>query len=121
MRFEDLDVWKRSARLSADIYKELSNLKDFGFKDQVTRSGLSVPSNISEGCERSSAKECINFLNYAKGSCGELRTQIYIGMEIDYIGRDTGKKWLEETVAISSMIGGLIKAKRKYLSKKAKD
>ena len=111
MRFEDLDVWKRSARLSASIYKDLSGLKDYGFKDQITRSGLSIPSNISEGCERPSAKECINFLNYAKGSCGELRTQIFIGMEIEYIPKESGKKWLEETIAISSMIGGLIKSK----------
>jgi four helix bundle protein len=117
MAFEDLEVWKKSARLSADLYREFSNLKDYGFKDQITRSGLSVPSNISEGCERSSAKECINFLNYAKGSCGELRTQIFIGMEIDYINRDTGKKWLEETIAISSMIGGLIKSKKNYVNK----
>ena len=120
MRFEDLDVWKRSARLSAGIYQELSGLRDYGFKDQITRSGLSIPSNIAEGCERPSAKECINFLNYAKGSCGELRTQIFIGMEIAYISGETGKKWLEETVAISSMIGGLIKSKRTYLSNKAK-
>ena len=115
MRFEDLDVWKRSARLSAAIYRELGSLKDYGYKDQITRSGLSIPSNISEGCERSSAKECINFLNYAKGSCGELRAQIYIGMEIDYIPKDTGRGWLDETVAISSMIGGLIRAKKDYI------
>ena len=120
MRFEDLDVWKRSARLSADIYKELAKLKDYGFKDQITRAGLSIPSNISEGCERPSAKECINFLNYAKGSCGELRTQIFIGMEIDYIPKDPGKKWLDETVAISSMIGGLIKSKKNYITNNPK-
>ncbi|HDH11681.1 MAG TPA: four helix bundle protein [Nitrospirae bacterium] len=47
MKFEDLDVWKRTARLSANIYKELSHIKDFGFKDQITRSGLSIPSNIA--------------------------------------------------------------------------
>jgi four helix bundle protein len=62
VKFEDLDVWKRSARLSADIYKALINLKDYGFKDQITRSGLSIPSNIAEGMERESPKECINFL-----------------------------------------------------------
>ncbi len=44
MQFEDLDVWKRSSRLSANIYKTLSSLKDYGFKDQITRSGLSIPS-----------------------------------------------------------------------------
>ncbi len=75
--FEDLEVWKRSARLSADIYKTLANLKDYGFKDQITRSGLSIPSNIAEGAERESIKEFINFLSYAKGSAGELKTQIY--------------------------------------------
>ena len=77
MSFEDLEVWKRSARLSADIYKAMVNLKDFGFKDQITRSGLSIPSKISEGAERESIKEFINFLSYTKGSAGELRTQIY--------------------------------------------
>ena len=60
--FEDLEVWKRSARLSADIYKTLANLKDFGFKDQITRSGLSIPSNIAEGSERETDKERANFL-----------------------------------------------------------
>ena len=120
MQFEDLEVWKRSARLSADLYKEMRVLKDYGFKDQITRSGLSIPSNISEGCERTSPKECVNFLSYAKGSCGELRTQILIGMEIEYIKRDTGKIWLSETKAISAMIGGLIRTKKNYIGNRVK-
>ncbi len=82
MRFEDLDVWKRAARLSADIYKELRALKDYGFRDQITRSGLSVSSNIAEGFERESQKECLTFLSYAKGSLGELQSQIYFGMDM---------------------------------------
>ena len=61
MRFEDLDVWKRAMKLSTNIYKELKNLKDYGFKDQITRSGLSIPSNIAEGFERTSNKESVNF------------------------------------------------------------
>ncbi|MFQ5456290.1 MAG: four helix bundle protein [Nitrospirota bacterium] len=111
MRFEDLDVWKKSARLSADIYKELVSLKDFGFKDQITRSGLSISSNIAEGIERGSEKDCIKFLQYAKGSCGELRTQIYIGIDIGYIREETGNQWIKDTRAISAMLVGLIKAK----------
>lgn len=114
MAFEDLDVWKRSAGLSADIYKILSDLKDYGFKDQITRSGLSIPSNIAEGIERRSDKEKVNFLSYAKGSCGELRTQIYIGMKIGYLSKDKGDKWITETKEISAMLMGLmnsIKAK----------
>ena len=110
--FEDLEVWKRSARLSADIYKAMATLKDFGFKDQITRSGLSIPSNISEGAERESIKEFINFLSYAKGSAGELKTQAYIGMDIGYIDKEIGMKWIQETDEIGKMLAGLIKMKR---------
>jgi len=56
-RFEDLDLWRRAARLSADIYRALADLRDFGFRDQITRSGLSIPSNIAEGYERNSDRE----------------------------------------------------------------
>lgn len=109
MHFEDLDAWKRSARLSADIYKYFSGIKDFGFRDQITRSGLSVPCNIAEGFERVSTRERANFWSYAKGSAGELRTQIYIGRDIGYLDRITAEKWLKETTALSSMISALIK------------
>lgn len=112
MKFEDLEVWKRSARLTSEIYKELAQLKDWGFRDQITRSALSIPSNIAEGFERLSAKDTVKFLGYAKGSCGELRTQIYIGIDIKYISPDSEKLWLAETNELSAMIGGLIKTKR---------
>jgi len=111
-RFEDLEVWKRSARLSAEIYKALAEIKDYGFRDQITRSSLSVPSNIAEGYERESNKEIANFLNYAKGSAGELRTQIYIGIDIGYIDKQSGKQWLNEAEAISKMLHSLIQAVR---------
>ena len=116
MRFEDLEVWKRSARLSADIYRAMQSVKDYGFRDQLTRAGLSVPSNIAEGFERESIREFVNFLSYAKGSCGELRTQIYIGMEISYIDRENGKTWIQESVEISAMLAGLIKTKRAHIA-----
>jgi len=115
MRFEDLEVWKRSARLSADIYRELKDLKDYGFRDQITRSGLSIPSNVAEGFERKSKKEFLVFLKYALGSCGEVRTQIYIGIEIGYISDITGRKWIQETKDISAMITSLVKTNRQYL------
>jgi len=111
-RFEELDVWKRSARLSAELYKVLGDLRDFGFRDQITRSGLSIPSNIAEGYERDSNKEIANFLNYAKGSAGELRTQILIGMEVNYIESETGRRWILEIEEISHMLHSLIRAVR---------
>lgn len=113
MKFEDLNVWKRSARLSAELYQEMSELKDFGFRDQITRSGLSIPSNIAEGHERESDKELAKFLSYAKGSCGELRTQVYVGIEAGYISKELGMRWVQETKELSAMIVGLIKARSK--------
>jgi four helix bundle protein len=108
MDFEKLQVWKRSARLSAELYKTLRDLRDFGFKDQITRSGLSVPSNIAEGMVRGTAKDKRRFLLIAKGSCAELRTQIYIGIDIGYIEKSSGSRWIQETREIAAMLSGLI-------------
>jgi len=108
MDFEKLDVWKQSARLSADLYKTLRTLNDWGFKDQITRSGLSVPSNIAEGMSRESSKEKLRFLSIAKGSCAELRTQIYIGIDIGYIEKETGQDWIQRTKRIAAMLSGLM-------------
>jgi four helix bundle protein len=113
MRFEDLEVWRRSVALSADIYLAMKNLKDYGFKDQITRSSLSIPSNIAEGIERGSDNEVIRFCTIARGSCGELRTQVYIGMKIGYIDTVKGDSWLKETIEISAMICGFIKFRQR--------
>ena len=117
MNFEKLEVWKRSARLSAELYKNLGKLRDFGFRDQITRSGLSVPSNVAEGMTRNGNKEKIQFLAIAiaNGSCAELRTQIYIGMDIGYIDASIGKGWLSETREISSMLFSLSKSIKENL------
>ena len=119
MRIEDLEVWRRSARLCTEIYKNLSSLVDYVFKNQITRAALSISSNIAEGFERETDKECIRFLIYSKGSCGELRTQIYIGMEIGYINRVIGNNWISEAIEISNMISGLIKTKKRYIQNKS--
>lgn len=117
MRFEELDVWKRATQLSINIYKELKSLKDYGFRDQITRAALSIACNIAEGFERDSQKECVSFLSYAKGSCGELRTQIFIGTQIQYIDQSIGQDWIKEAIEISSMLSGLIKRKRSFTKK----
>ena len=113
-RFEDLDVWKRSARLTSIIFKYFKSLKDNGFKDQVTRSALSIPSNIAEGYERASNKYTVRFLYYSKGSCAELRTQLYIGIDIGYVDKVAGSKWIEETEELSKMLQGLIKSLKSF-------
>lgn len=108
MSYEDLDVWKRACRLSCQIYETLSNCKDFSFKDQITRSGLSIPCNIAEGFERGSIKERRQFLYYSKGSAAELKTQIYIGQKVGFIRSDTASKWLDEVSQLKKMLAALI-------------
>ena len=115
MNFEDLEVWKRSKQLSVHIYRHFRDSKDYVFKGQITSAGLSMPCNIAEGFERGSQRECISFLNYARGSCAELRTQISIGIEIGYIPRETGEAWAKEAKEISSMLSGLIKTKKRFI------
>jgi four helix bundle protein len=107
MRCENLDVWRKSCRLSVEIYKYFKDTKDYGFKDQITRSSLSIPSNIAEGIEKDSNKEKIRFIEISRGSIAELETQIYIGIEIDYINKNIGLQWIKNLEEISKMLTGL--------------
>ncbi len=112
MKCETLDVWKKSARLSSNVYKAFKECKDYGFKDQITRAGLSIPSNIAEGMEKESLKEQARFLDIAKGSAAEFATQTYIGMDIGYVEKEEGKGWVEESDHILSMLSNLQKSIR---------
>ena len=105
---KNLQVWRRAYRLSADLYTEMAHCRDPGFKDQVTRSALSVPSNIAEGYERDSMRERARFLKIAKGSCGELWTQILIGKEAGFLREDFAAQVAAETRELSKMLHGLI-------------
>ena len=107
MPFEDLEVWKRAVTLSGDLYKGLRDLRDYGFKDQLTRAGLSVASNIAEGMERDSNADKARHLTIARSSCGEVRTQVYIGIDVGYIDKDIGQRWIDESREISAMLVGL--------------
>ncbi len=109
MRCERLDVWKRSCRLSVEVYKTFADSKDFGFKDQITRSSLSIASNIAEGLEKASPKEKMRYIEIAKGSGAELVTQIYIGIEIGYIEKTMGMTWVKELKEILRMLASLKK------------
>jgi four helix bundle protein len=110
--FENLEVWRRAVKFSGALYKGLRALNDYGFKDQLTRAGLSVPSNIAEGMERDSTAERIRYLTVARSSCGEARTQIYVGIEVGYIDGSMGKAWIEESHEIAAMLVGLSRSIR---------
>lgn len=112
MNFENLDVWKRSARLSVNLYRQLTDSRERGFKDQITRSGLSIPSNIAEGMSREGMREKVRFLLIAKGSCAELRTQLYIGREAGFVSEEFARPSIQETREIAAMLSSLIQTIR---------
>jgi len=87
-----------------------------GFRDQLTRAGLSISSNIAEGFDRESHLDCIKFLVYAKSSAAEVRSQLYIGIDIDFIDNKAGRDWIRQTERIAAMLTALIKKKREFAS-----
>lgn len=110
--FEGLAVWQRSKLIAVEVCRASTSCKDWGFRDQIMRSAVSVPSNIAEGAERNGAKEFINFLGIAKGSLGELRSQVMIGLELGYFGSELAQQWITETRELSRMLHGLIRSLR---------
>jgi four helix bundle protein len=107
--FEDLEVWKRACSLAVHIYHLLKSSTDFGLRDQMQRSAVSIASNIAEGSERS-GKEFARYLTIAPGSAAELRTQTYIAGKIGQICLEEMTEIVKETKEISRMLTGLAKS-----------
>jgi len=115
-RFEDLTCWQEATSMAVEIYRISRNGnigKDFGFCDQIRRAAVSIASNIAEGKERETTPEFIRFLYIAKGSAGELRTQLYIANQIGYIEETKYLELNSKVEQISRMIGNLIKSLKK--------
>jgi four helix bundle protein len=106
--FEELVVWQRSSQLCITLYRELDGSRQWSYRDQITRAALSVPSNIAEGYERGSRKEYIQYFRIAKGSCGELRTQLHVGSVAGLLGKEMAAGLLAEATELSKMLGAMI-------------
>jgi len=111
-KFEDLIVWQNAMDLCTEIYTQLRECKDYGFKDQICRASVSVPSNIAEGFERQYNKEFVQFLFIAKGSAGEVRTQLMLAERLGYIKSDNCKILIEENRKISAQLAKLIMVRK---------
>ncbi|MDZ7579487.1 MAG: four helix bundle protein [Deltaproteobacteria bacterium] len=108
--FEELEVWQNACALAVRVYEVLESCRDFGLKDQMRRSAVSIASNIAEGAERGSTPDFIRFLHMSKGSAAELRTQVYIACRIQLISEQIQKQLTNELKSISKMIHALIKS-----------
>ncbi len=110
--FEDLFIWQEGMEICYQIYDNLEHCRDFGLKDQMQRAAVSIPSNIAEGFELSSNRAFIRHLYIAKGSAGELRTQLYIAIRQGYISQEIGSQLVERTKKIAGMIYNFIAARK---------
>ena len=114
--FEEIDAWKKARELTNGVYdasKHGSFAKDFGLCDQIRRASVSVMSNIAEGYERKGVNEFVHFLSIAKGSAGEVRCQLYIARDQDYIDGKTFTGLSTMAIETSRMIAGLMNYLRK--------
>jgi len=110
-RFEDIEAWKRAREIAKRVYSFTSMgsfAKDFGLRDQIRRSSVSIMSNIAEGFERDGNKEFANFLSIAKGSCGEARSQLYVALDQAYITDEAFRWTYDQLCETSRMINGLM-------------
>ena len=112
-KFEDINSWQKARALNKRTYELTNNnelfKKDFGLRDQMRRSCISISSNIAEGFERETHKEFIRFLFIAKASAGEFRSQLYLAYDLSYINKEEFDELFDAVNEISKMIYGLIK------------
>ncbi|PZR23922.1 MAG: four helix bundle protein [Flavobacterium psychrophilum] len=114
--FEEINSWQKARILNRKIYTITDNdsfRKDFDLARQIRRASVSISSNIAEGFERNTDKEFIHFLFVAKGSAGEVRSQLYLALDLNYITQEVFVELLSEINEISKLLSGFIK----YLSK----
>lgn len=111
--FEDLFIWQKSVEFAREIYlvSERKGLRnDFGLRDQMRRAAVSISTNIAEGFERRSRKEYLNFLNIAKGSSGEVRSLLYVALEVGYLDQAEHQLLREKAKFLSSSISNHAKS-----------
>ena len=118
-QFEDLQVWQDARVLVKDIYtasKQREFYRDIGLREQIRRAAVSTMSNIAEGFERGTRKEFIQFLNIAKGSVGEARSQLYVALDQEYLTQVRFAELKELAATLSRRIATFIAYLEKYPS-----
>ena len=118
--FEDLRIWQQARVQAVEIYRafgaETPAERDFGFRDQIQRAGVSVMNNIAEGFERRTPADFARFLDTAKGSCGEVRSMCYLAKDLGYLPAETAQHKRAEAKKISRGIESLAKTLRVHRS-----
>jgi len=108
-KFEDIQTWQKAKDLTIQIYKLFGGNKDYRFRDQIQSASVSIMNNIAEGFERKGNKELVRFLFISKGSCGEVRSMLYLAIELGYISKNEFNMLYDLTSEISKMLAGFIR------------
>ena len=110
--FEELIIWQEARKLCTRIYADFKRIRDYGFNDQIQRAAVSIMNNIAEGFDRSKIskdnKQFISFLNIASGSCGEVKSMLYLAQDLNYLSQEEAEKLRSECISISAKITGLV-------------
>ncbi len=109
-RFEDLIAWQKARALTRVIYEVTRQgefAKDYGLRGQIQRAAVSIMSNIAEGFERGGRNEFHQFLSTAKASCAEVRSQLYVAIDVGYFDKSTFERVLEQAEEVARIVGGL--------------
>jgi four helix bundle protein len=116
--FEEIEAWKEARLLVKDLYTKFANCRDYAFKDQIQRAGISIMSNIAEGFERNTNKEFINFLSIARGSCAEVKSLIYTAIDIGYVDENSFKSIHGRINKVNGLLNGFISYLKTNLKQK---
>ena len=116
--FEDLKIWQLARELVKRIYSQFANSKDYGFKDQVQRAVISIMNNIAEGFEKSKNskdnRQLLSYLNISYGSCGEVKSMLYVAEDLGYINAEIAKSLRENCTDLSIKIASFMSKLQDY-------
>jgi len=110
-RFEDILAWQKARTLAKNIYDSTragAYAKEYGVKDQVQRASVSTMSNIAEGFERGGDREFVQFLSNSKGSCGEVKSHLYVALDLNYITDGTFRELYDNASEVSRLVSGFM-------------
>ena len=114
--FEELTICQDARQLLREIYSIFMikgpAQRDYGFRDQLQRAALSIMNNIAEGFERSSKADFARFLDIAKGSCGEVRSMMYLASDLGYVESDRAEDMIRRLQVLSRQIAAMTKTLR---------
>ncbi len=119
-KFEDIIAWQKARVLTKTIYTNTHRgefSRDFGLAGQIQRAAVSIMSNIAEGFERSGLKEFHKFLSMAKSSCAEVRSHLYVALDLDYLSSESFNKAMNQAEEVARIVGGLKSSIRNKLNR----